>query len=411
MRKLYILCVTALLFSALFISCSNSVQSVSNPNLDKIQKSVDSIRTSLQTTVGKTVPSLNVLITTPTEEYFISSVPSGSTPLTKDTYFRFASNTKTFTSASVLNMQEDGWLSIDSKITDTIPGSNITYVPYLPQWNIPNKNQITIKNLLQHSAGVYDVSNDPAPGYPNSYVMDVQTADPNHQFTSGELVGVAASNNLSYFLPGTNHHYSNTGYTILSEIIARVYSFRSGSPKIYSDYLYNYVVGGSAPVPLGTKFPCLATDNILPSPNVPGKVYFMDGSMTNTSVYNKSANVGEGNGYGTMTMLRTYIRSLIKGENILNSESLNLMKNEISPGSPNYALGCTLFTNLGYGHTGATMGYFSCMFYDPLTGVSVVGMIPFWDLSNNGVNFYKPFYTMLDACWSARSTLGYPGKP
>jgi D-alanyl-D-alanine carboxypeptidase len=112
-----------------------------------------------------------------------------------------------------------------------------------------------------------------------------------------------------------------------------------------------------------------------------------------------------------MAMLRTYIRSLITGGNVLSTASVNLMKNEVSPGSPNYALGCTLFTNLGYGHTGATMGYFSCMFYDPQTGVSVVGMIPFWDLTNNGVNFEKPFYSMLDALWAARTVLGYAGKP
>ena len=411
MRKLFFPVAIALLFSSLFISCSNSVQTGSNPNYDKMQKSVDSIRTALQTSVNKTIPSLNVLITTPTDEYFISSVPPGNLPLTKDTYFRFASNTKNFTSACILNMQEDGWLNIDSKITDTIPGTSITYVPSTPQWNIPNKNQISIKNLLQHSAGVYDVSNDPAPGYPNSYVLDVQIAEPNHQFSSGELVGVAATNNLSYFLPGSNHHYSNTGYTILSEIIARVYSSHAGTPKLYSEYIYNYLTGPFAMVPVDVRFPYLATDNTIPSPNTPGKVYFEDGTITNTSVYNKSANVGEGNGYGTMAMLRTYIRSMISGNNVLNATSLNLMKNEISPGSPNYALGCALFTNLGYGHTGATMGYFSCMFYDPQTGVTVVGSIPFWDLTNGGVNFYKPFYTMLDACWAVRSVLGYPGKP
>jgi D-alanyl-D-alanine carboxypeptidase len=410
MRKLSFPVFAALLLASLFISCESTVQT-SNTNYDKILKVVDSVRTALQTTVGKTIPSLNVLITTPTDEIFVSAVPQGETPLTKDTYFRFASNTKTFTSASILNMQEDGWLSIDSKITDTIPGSILTFVPSNPEWNIPNKNQITIKNLLQHSAGVYDVSNDPAPGYPNGYVMDMLIADPNHQFSSAELVNIAATNNLSYFTPGTNHHYSNTGYTILSEIIARVYSFRSGSPKLYSDYIYNFITGASAPVPLSVHFPYLASDNQMPTPNTPGKVYFQDNTVTNTSVYNKSANVGEGNGYGTMAMLRTYIRSLITGGNVLSTASVNLMKNEVSPGSPNYALGCTLFTNLGYGHTGATMGYFSCMFYDPQTGVSVVGMIPFWDLTNNGVNFEKPFYSMLDALWAARTVLGYAGKP
>ena len=411
MKKFYFPVAAAVLLALLFVSCNNSVDSVSNPVYDRIYFSVDSIRTALQTSLNKTVPSLNVLITTPSAEYFVSSAPSPSTQVTKDTYFRFASNTKNFTSASVLNMQEDGWLNIESRITDTIPGSTSAFVPASAEWNIPNKNQITIKELLQHSAGVFDISNDSIAGYPNGYVMDVMLADPNHQFTSSELVGMVASRSLSYFPPGTNHHYSNTGYTILSEIISRVYSFHAGSQKLYSDYIYDYITGSSAPVPLNVHFPYLASDNQLPFPGTPGKVHFEDGSVTNTSVYNKSANVGEGNGYGTMSMLRTYIRSMITGGNVLNAASLNLMKNEVSPGSPNYALGCTLFTNLGYGHTGATMGYFSCMFYDTQTGVSVVGMIPFWDLTNGGANYYKPFYAMLDACWAARSALGYAGKP
>jgi D-alanyl-D-alanine carboxypeptidase len=341
----------------------------------------------------------------------VSSADNIAESVTADSYFRFASNTKNFTSAAILNMQQTGWLDIDSKITDTIPGSSMTFVPSTSQWNIPYKNQISIKNLLQHSAGVYDVSNDTLPGYPMGYVLGVLANDPNHQFSADELVGVVSTFNYSYFPPGTNFHYSNTGYNILSEIIARVYTSHAGNTKRYSDYLYSYVVGPLTPVPLDIKFPYLASDNTMPTPNVSGRVYNQNGTYTNTSVYNKSGNIGEGNGYGTMSMLRTYIRSMMKGTNILTPATVEIMKNDLSPGSPNYALGCTLFTNLGYGHTGATMGYFSCMFYDPITGVSVVGMIPMWDQTNNGNNFNAPFYAMLDACWAARTVLGFSGKP
>jgi len=411
MKRLVFPFVGILLLSLFFISCESTVQSGADPVYDKIYKSVDSIRIALQTATGKSVPSLNVFISSPSQEYLVSSANHSENLVTKDTYFRFASNTKNFTSASVLNMQEDGWLNINDKIIDTIPGSNTTYVPSTSDWNVPYKNQITIKELLQHSAGIYDVSNDTVPGYNDGYVRHTLGVDPNHQFSAPELVGVVSTFNLSYFPPGTNNHYSNTGYTMLSEIIARVYSQHAGTSKIYSDYIYNYITGGSAPVPLGVRFPHLASDNVIPSPNAPATVHYQDGSVITTSVFNKSANVGEGNGYGTMSMLSTYIRSMMTGTNALSNETVNLMKNELAPGSPNYALGCTLVTNLGYGHTGATLGYFSCMFYDPLIGVTVVGMIPFWDLTNNGVNFYKPFYAMLDACWSARSALGYPGKP
>ncbi len=411
MRKLFFPLIPAFMLSSLFLSCENSVRYTTSENYNKVYNIVDSVRKALQTTLNKTVPSLNVLITTPGEEIFVSSSQSFASIVTKDTYFRFASNTKNFTSASILNMQEDGWLNINDTITKNIPGSTDTYVPSTSAWNVPYKNRITIKQLLQHSAGIYDVSNDTVPGYSQGYVLGTLSTDPSHQFSAGELVGVVSTYNLSYFAPGTNHHYSNTGYTMLSEIIARVYSSRAGSSKLYSDYLYNYVVGGSSPVPIGTNFPYLATDNLMPFPNIPGMVYNQDGTILNTAVHNKSGNIGEGNGYGTMSMLKTYIHSMMTGTNILTPATVNIMENEISPGSPNYALGCTLFTNLGYGHTGSTQGYFSCMFYDPLTGVSVVGMIPVWDLTNNGNNFNVPFYALLDACWGARAVLGFSGKP
>jgi D-alanyl-D-alanine carboxypeptidase len=96
----------------------------------------------------------------PKEKIFVSSVDSGNTELTADTYFRFASNTKNFTATAILNMYEDGWLDYKAKIKDTIPGSKMTYVPATVEWNIPFKNEITIEQLLQHSAGVFDVDND-----------------------------------------------------------------------------------------------------------------------------------------------------------------------------------------------------------------------------------------------------------
>ncbi len=394
-------------------SCNDSqVTQVNSSNYNKVYNVVDSIRQALQTTLNKTVPSLNLLITTPGEEIFVSSSPVNGTPITADTYFRFASNTKTFTAAAILNMQEDGWLDISHKITDTIPGTTTTYVPPTPTWNIPNKNQITIEQLLQHSAGVYDVSNDSVPGCGgDSYVLFIEKLDPNHQFAVGELVNQATVHRLSYFPPGTNHKYTNTGYSILSEIIGRVYSAKANAPKNYSNYLYDYVVGGNSNVPLDVRFPYLATDNQLPQPNVPGNVYYEDGTVLVTSNGNKSANVGEGNGYGTMRMLKTYIRTLIGGTNVLNTESVNLMKNDISPGSTNYALGCSFVQNLGYGHTGSTRGYFSLMFYDPLTGVSVVGMCPLWDLTNGDTSYYAALYAIINSCYGARSALGYPGRP
>jgi D-alanyl-D-alanine carboxypeptidase len=413
MNKKHFIYVLTLLFQTTFFSCKESTPVESQSvYYEQIKQAVDSVRVSLETQLNRTVPSLNLLIHTPAEYIFVSTVHSGVTPITKDTYFRFASNSKNFTSTAILNMQEDGWLDINALITDNIPGSNIPYTPNTAEWNIPNKNSITIKQLLQHSAGVFDVDNDTVPGCGGmSYVEYMLTQDPMHQFTSTELVEQVTINNLSYFFPGTNHHYSNTGYTILGEISARVYALHSGATKTLSDYLNDFIVGSSTPVPLDVHFPNLAAQNQLPSPSVSGTIIDKNGNTIIITEHNMSAHVAEGNGYGTMSELDKYIRTLMKGYNVLTQGSVDLMKNQLSPGDTTYALGCIKVTNLGYGHNGAIYGYLSYMLYDPAYDASVIIMMPFWDESGGLQSFSTCMKTLLNAGYAARTVLGLPGKP
>ncbi|MEO8209391.1 MAG: serine hydrolase domain-containing protein [bacterium] len=331
-------------------------------NTDKVKSAVDSVRMEYEKVIGRTIPSLNILIQTPSDHIFVSS---GNSPVTENTYFRFASNTKNFTSASILNMQEDGWLNIKSKIIDNIPGSSIPYIPDTPEFNIPYKNEITIEQLLQHSAGVYDVDNDSVPGFNGlSYVHYMIYAKPDHQYKLSELVNQDAINQLSFFPPLKGYHYSNTGYTMLAEIIERVYSYKSGSEKKYSDYIQDFITGSTAPVPLNISFPYLASDVMLPSPSVEGIMLTED----STTIYNNvniSAHVGEGNGIGTMADLNKYVRTLMKGENVLKKSSVELMQHSVSDSNKTYALGCFYIKDLGYGHNGCIKGYLSLMLYDP----------------------------------------------
>lgn len=377
-------------------------------NQELIDLAVDSIRLAAETTVGNSIPTLSVFIQTPTESWFSSSANADFQPNTADTYFRFASNTKNFTSAAMLNMQEDGWVNINDKITDTMPGSNIPYVPAAAEWDFPYKNQITIKMLLNHSAGVYDVDNDSVPGFGGySYTQVTQYYEPDHQFTATEMVNQLTINNLFYFAPGTGKHYSNTGYAIAGEIVGRVYSFHENADKHLTDYLHDFIYGEGNPVPLEMHFPYLATDKDLPSPYSCGYEYPDASTVDEYCSYNMSAQVAEGNGYSTMRNLNTYIRTLLKGENILSAESVELMKTSTSTADPNYGLGCFYQENLGYGHNGARVGNLSIMFYDPAHDVSVI-------CYTNAINYADIatcYSTMPDAAYAVREILGYPGKP
>ncbi|MBU2555161.1 MAG: beta-lactamase family protein [Bacteroidetes bacterium] len=402
--------ITLLIFITLSITFSCKKKDT-NPD-PAIQAAIDAAvtatRLGVEAEIGKAIPNLNIYIQTPEGSWFSSSAGEGYQPITADTYFRFASNTKNFTSASILNMQEDGWVNLDDKITDLIPGSNIPYVPATDMWDIPYKDQITIKMLLNHSAGVYDVDNDSVPGYsPYSYTAVTQYYEPNHQFTAEEMVNQLTINQLSYFEPGTGQHYSNTGYAIAGEIVGRIYSFHAGTTKHLSDYLSDYIVGESTPVPLDIRFPYLASDQDLPSPYSCGHVLVSATETNEICSYNMSAQVAEGNGYTTMKNLNTYIRTLMKGENVLTAASVEMMKHDVSTASPTYGLGCFYNENLGYGHNGARVGNMTLMMYDPELDISLITYISAID----EVDFLKTYFAITDVAYAVREAMGYPGKP
>ena len=382
-------------------------------NQSKVQRAVDSVRLALEKDLQNSVPSLNVLIQTPTEKIWASSVPEGGFPVTEHTNFRFASNTKTFTATSILKMHQDGWLNYKARISDLIPGTKIPYVPN--DWDFPYKNEITIEQLLQHTAGVYDVDNEPVPGFGGqSYTAYMQAADPRHQFTADELIYQLKLHKLSFFPPGTSYHYSNTGYTILGYIIAQVYSHKYGRTRTYEDYLSDYIVGPASPVFLNLRFPVWASDVVLPAPRMEG-MERLPGKTILYGDYNMSAQVAEGNGYGSPASLNTFVRTLMKGQNVLSPATVKIMQTGHGNSfHPAYRLGTILFPNLGYGHNGERTGYLSLMAYDPLTDVSVVAYISLVD-KTQGVNgddsFRKCFQSIYDAAWGARAALGYPGRP
>jgi D-alanyl-D-alanine carboxypeptidase len=148
----------------------------------------------------------------------------------------------------------------------------------------------------------------------------------------------------------------------------------------------------------------------MPQPRVIGTILNSTGTEKYDD-YNMSAQVGEGNGYGTIESLNTYIRTLMKGQNVLNHVTIQLMQKDLSPGDRSYALGCTFIKNLDYGHNKARIGYLSLMAYDPANDISVVCMILLWDLRDGINSFLKCFNSIYDAAYAARQALGYSGIP
>jgi D-alanyl-D-alanine carboxypeptidase len=315
--------------------------------------------------------------------FFVST--GMGTNITSQIHFRAASNTKTFTATAILLLYQQGKLNINHKITDTIPGTNVTYVPNTPEYNIPYKSSITILDLLRHRAGVFDVSNDLIPDTVSVqvpykgllYINYIEDSNPIHTFTFDELINVDAQCRLYYFPPGTSYHYSNTGYSILGKIIERV------SQKSYQQFLTEDVM---LPMDINnSSMPVIGTDQQIPAPFASGYVLNGD-SYVDVTLSNISANVAEGTLITTPNDLSLFLRKLLSGQGVLNPRIVNTIMMNYLPTSNSsaggYGCGLSYTNNLGYGHNGALEGYLSSMAYDPQTDFTIVAFTNCWNIKS-----------------------------
>ena len=110
--------------------------------------------------------------------------------------FQIGSNTKPFTAAIILKLEEQGKLSLADNLNK-----------YLPDF--PNGNEITIENLITHTSGI------------PTYTAD-ETDTIAWKPVTKEFILNTFKNSRLEFKPGAKHKYSNSGYFLLGMIIEKV---------------------------------------------------------------------------------------------------------------------------------------------------------------------------------------------
>src|ERR1700744_6376131 len=140
-------------------------------------------------------------------------------PITTDTSFYLASISKQFTAMAVMLLAKQGRLSFD----DRLPA----YFPLLPSWSA----EISLRHLLHHTAGL--------PNYFPLFSSGATVSEWTRDITN--LTNAAVLDRLVTaepdFAAGTKHAYSNTGYLLLSLIVAIV------SGLSFADFLKANVFG------------------------------------------------------------------------------------------------------------------------------------------------------------------------
>lgn len=127
-----------------------------------------------------------------------------------DTNFRLASVSKQFIAFSIVNLIKSNMIDYETNIK--------TIFDELPDYFL----NITVKHLLNHTSGIYDYED-----------MPHKENDP--QIKDKDIIDFLKTTSKTYFIPGTNYKYSNTGYILLGLIVEKI------SSRPIDDYIENQV--------------------------------------------------------------------------------------------------------------------------------------------------------------------------
>ena len=136
-------------------------------------------------------------------------------PVTPGTIFRLASVSKLITAIGIMILQERGMLSLDDKVFT--PQGILGDEPYTGSITDRRYFDITVEQLLRHSAGLANGSGDPMFNTRALIIRNHWDVPPDAATLSQHVL----SWRLGYD-PGTSSDYSNYGYLLLSMIIEKV---------------------------------------------------------------------------------------------------------------------------------------------------------------------------------------------
>jgi len=262
-------------------------------------------------------------------------------PATPGSIYRIGSITKSYTATLIMQLIEQGDLSLDTTLNSYFP-------------NIPNADKITIEQLLRHKSGIVNITN--LPDYMTYFTED----------TSREEMLARIQSAGTSFEPGENTEYSNSGYVLLGYIVEEV----SGQP--YAEALQEMIVD-----PLGLNSTYFG-EGIDPELNEADSFTFQQGDWQPATRTNMQVPHGAGAIVSTADEVAQFYKGLLSGE-LLSEKSLEQMKRFEGP----FGLGLIQFPfndKTLIGHNGGIDGYRSNSAHYPEDDLTFA-------ILGNGINY------------------------
>jgi CubicO group peptidase (beta-lactamase class C family) len=256
---------------------------------------------------------------------------------TPATNYRLASMTKQFTAASILLLAEDGRLTLDDPVRK--------WLPSLPA----AANDITLKHLLTHTAGLIDYE-------------DLMAEGTTQQLHDADVLRLLEAENRTYFAPGTQYRYSNSGYSLLALIVGRC------SGKDFATFLHERIF-----TPLQMQNTVAFEEGVSTVVNRAYGYSLVNNSWTRTDQSLTSAVLGDGGIYSSIDDLAKWDAALYDNR-LLRQESLrSAFKPATKTDDPavEYGFGWRI-TGESLWHSGETVGFRNVIVRFPAHHLSVI---------------------------------------
>lgn len=273
----------------------------------------------------------------------------GDDPIQTADHTRIGSLTKTMTATLLLQLVQEGRVSLDDRIDRFVPDA-------------PN-GSATLRQVADMTSGI--------PSYTASESFDRKFfADPESVWTPTELVDTAKALPPS-FPPGQGWEYSNTNYVLLGLVIEKVLAKPIG--EVFADRIFT---------PLGMDESSWPGGSVeIPDPHLDGLTDQgqPDGQTVDSTRRNPSFASTAGAVISTVDDLQTWGEALFTGQGVLNPPTQQLRRDSIltspPPNTATSGYGIGIGNRDGWwGHDGDFPGYNTSLFhnYDSDTTIIIV---------------------------------------
>ena len=250
-----------------------------------------------------------------------------------NTKYRIASISKTFTSVLIMQLIEEGKLTLDTKLS--------TFKP-----QVKLAEQITIEQLLSHRSGIYNYTDL------KDYRSWMETP-----MSDEELIDKINKKGRR-FKPNKKIEYSNTNYFLLSLIIEII------EEESFNKVLDNKII---KPFKLSQTYCCENIKN-----DETAKSYYIEGDLLKeASDTDLRISSGAGGLISTSKDVNKFF-NLLSNHKIISEESLDKMTNNLTNGDYGFGLmKVEFFDKTGFGHDGRIDGFISNAFIFPNDNLSI----------------------------------------